>query len=116
MENRQKYAKSLNLMLLSFDLVFAFKFITYPSECNDIVPVWTKIISQIFYVSVYCSVIAKEIKAPDIGKKFFSGQSNILVLYQIEQKIIFLQSKWLLKKSLFRQSEIPRRKPWYLFF
>ena len=53
-------------------LLDLFKLIPHSSQGNDKVAVWSERVSQHFYVSIDCPVIAVEIKAPDFFQKLFS--------------------------------------------
>ena len=39
------------------------------------------------------AVVAKEVVSPDVGKKLVSGQCDILILNQVEEKVVFLRGQ-----------------------
>lgn len=60
-------------MLLKSNLFFKFKFVSHPSECYDVIPIWAQVISQIFNMGINRSVIAEEVVAPDVREQLISG-------------------------------------------
>ena len=59
--------------VLRYALLFlVFEFISYASERNDEFSVWAEAVAEILYVSIYSTVIAKEIVSPDIREKLVS--------------------------------------------
>ena len=39
-------------------------------------------------------VVAEEVVAPDVGEQLVSGQSDVLVLHQVEKQIVFLRRQF----------------------